>query len=221
MITRTTLRFLKDLKAHNNKEWFDANRSVYESEVKKPFRALVSGLIERVCAVDPFYYCTAEQAVFRINRDVRFSKNKEPYKTNLAAALGPGGRRGVPSFYIHLEHNKLMLGGGAYTMEPDQIARVRRYLRDNPSELPKSIASTDFAHRYGDILGEQNKVLPAEFRDTKTAVPYLANKQWYFMSECYSTELLTAPDQCLMLFDAFLAAHPVNTVLRHALRGNE
>lgn len=217
MITRGTLEFLKDLKAQNNKEWFDANRGVYEHDVKKPFRATVSALIEKICAMDSFYYCTAEQAVFRINRDVRFSKNKEPYKTNLAAAIGPGGRRGSPSFYVHLEPNKLLLGGGAYAVEPEHIAQIRRYLQQHPDELPSAVAHADFAAWYGDILGEQNKVLPVEFRHAVLSTPYLRNKQWYFMAEIPSKKLIAAEDQVLMLFDAFLAARSVNSVLRRAL----
>ncbi|MFN4768573.1 MAG: DUF2461 domain-containing protein [Candidatus Kapaibacterium sp.] len=217
MITPATLRFLKDIKANNNKEWFDVNRGVYEKDVKKPFRVMVSALIEKICTVDSFYYCTAEQAVFRINRDVRFSKNKEPYKTNLAAAIGPGGRRGSPSFYLHLEHDKLLLGGGAYAVEPEHIAQIRRYLQHHPDELPSAVAHKEFAARYGDVLGEQNKVVPAEFRDAAHSTPYLRNKQWYFMAEIPSKKLVAADDQVLMLFDAFLAARSVNSVLRRAL----
>jgi uncharacterized protein (TIGR02453 family) len=216
MIDKTTLRFLKDLAGNNNKEWFDAHRDVYEREAKKPFRMLVSHLIEKICSVDPFFHCTTEQAVFRINRDIRFSKDKQPYKTNLAAAIGPGGRKGTPSFYIHLESSKLMIGGGAYGVTPEQIAHVRRYLRNHPQELPAAVAQEEFHAWYGDVLGERNKVLPVEFRDVST-ISYISNKQWYFMKEMPSREFVGANDQVLMLFDAFLAARSVNNVLRRAL----
>ena len=132
MIQSSTLDFLRDLSANNNKEWFDVHRSQYESDVKKPFRELVSALIEKVCAVDSSLYCTAEQAVFRINRDIRFSKNKTPYKTNLAAAIGPGGRRGSPSFYIHVEPESMFVGGGVYSPSPEQIADIRWYIMRHP-----------------------------------------------------------------------------------------
>ncbi|MFM8438425.1 MAG: DUF2461 domain-containing protein [Candidatus Kapaibacterium sp.] len=220
MITASTLRFLDDLALNNDKEWFDANRVRYENDVKAPFRSLVSSLIDTICMADMQYHCTPQQAVFRINRDTRFSKDKRPYKTNLAAAIGPGGRKGSPSFYVHLEPATLMIGGGAYAVTPEQLVQVRRYVTRHPDALPRAVADEAFASFYGDVLGETNKVLPLAFRDA-AGTPYLANKQWYFMKEMPSADLLRAPDQVMMLFDAFLAARPVNAVLRAALEESE
>ncbi len=211
------LRFLNALKKNNNKEWFDAHRKEYEMHVKNPFRALVEAFIERISQVDPFYTCTASSAIFRINRDVRFSKNKEPYKTNVAAVVGPGGKKGMPGFYVHIESSKTFVGGGAYDVDKDALNMVRTFLLRHPGSLEHALKDKHFSKMYGEMQGEKNKTLPPLYKEAALKNPYLYHKQFYFMHEFKSKELIDSDNQVDILFSAFLAALPVNNVLRDAL----
>lgn len=87
------LKFFKSLNKNNHKEWFDKNKSTYEASVKKPFEKLVADLIFKMQKLHPGFQCEVKDAVFRINRDIRFSKDKTPYKTNVSAVICHGGRK--------------------------------------------------------------------------------------------------------------------------------
>ena len=211
------LRFLRGLKKNNDKQWFDEHRDEYEQHVKKPFRLLIETLSERIAEVDPFYSCTASSAIFRINRDVRFSKNKEPYKTNIAAVMAPGGRKGKPGFYVHIEPSKTFVGGGAYDIDKDELTAIRNFIVQHPGAMEQAVKEKNFAKTYGEILGEKNKSLPPLYKEAGLKQPYLFNKQFYFMHEFKSTELIEAKDQVELLFAYFLATLCVNNTLRDAL----
>lgn len=216
-LEKQCLSFLKGLEKNNSKEWFDEHRAEYEQYVKKPFRALMDALIERIMEVDPFYSCTASEAIFRINRDIRFSANKAPYKTNIAAVVGPGGRNGMPGFYVHIEPKNTFVGGGAYELDKDKLSLVRNYILTHQGAMEKAVGEKNFARVYGEILGEKNKTLPPSYKEAALKNPYLYNKQYYFMHEFKSTELLEADDQVALLFSYFIASLSVNTLLREAL----
>lgn len=210
------MSFFRGLEKNNSKEWFDAHRNEYEQQVKAPFRALVTDLIERINSIDPRYHTTAAEAVFRINRDIRFSANKQPYKTNVAASIAEGGRKVNPGFYIHFDAKQGLVGGGAYDLQKEELERLRHYLAAHPGVLAKAAAHPKFTASYGHILGEKNKSLPPLFKEAATKEPYLFNKQFYFMQEMKSDILLS--DTVLDVFtDCFIAAKPVLDVLKNAL----
>jgi hypothetical protein len=99
--------FFMDLAKNNNKEWFDANRKRYESSVKKPFHAFVGEAIQRIGKLDRTVAIEPKEAIFRINRDIRFSKDKTPYKLSCSAIISPAGRKdhAVPGLYrLYVEY---------------------------------------------------------------------------------------------------------------------
>lgn len=111
-------RFFEELSENNHRDWFDANRQRYEDEVKKPFRALVEALVLRLHDLEPNWVLDAGQCIFRINRDVRFSKDKRPYKEHVSAAFSKWGKKSAyPGYYFQINHHQLMVGGGAYFLE--------------------------------------------------------------------------------------------------------
>ena len=112
------LDFFKELAANNNKDWFDANRKRYDKSVKEPFKAFVADLISESQKIDPSIDIEAKDAIFRINRDIRFSKDKTPYKLDRSAIISAAGRKdhSIPGFYIALGPDKTYLGGGASEM---------------------------------------------------------------------------------------------------------
>lgn len=185
MLTENTLRFLSDLTLNNDRDWFHANKTRYEKDVKKPFEAFVASLIERVQTADPSVLITPKQAIFRINRDTRFSANKEPYKTHVSAIISPFGTRHkeFPGFYVQVSADKLWLGGGAYFLEKESLLKIRETIAENGEELMDIVQHPDFVQHYGVVLGEKNKRLPPDFQTLATKLPLIANKQFYFMAE--------------------------------------
>lgn len=185
MLTEDTLRFLADLSLNNDRDWFHANKARYEKNVKKPFETFVAALIERVQAQDPAVLITPRQAIFRINRDTRFSANKEPYKTHVSAIISPFGTRHkeFPGFYVQVSADKLWLGGGAYFLEKESLLKIREAIAENGEVLTEIVQHPDFVKHYGEVLGEKNKRLAPEFQSLVDTIPLIANKQFYFMAE--------------------------------------
>ena len=185
MLTENTLRFLSDLSINNDRDWFHANKARYEKDVKKPFETFVAMLIERVQASDPAVLVTPKQAIFRINRDTRFSANKEPYKTHVSAIISPFGTRHkeYPGFYVQVSADKLWLGGGAYFLEKESLLKIREAIAENGEELTGIVQNPDFINHYGEVRGEKNKRLTPEFQAFAAKLPLIANKQFYFMAE--------------------------------------
>jgi uncharacterized protein (TIGR02453 family) len=142
---KETLKFFRGLKRNNDNKWFDAHRAEYDNHVIGPARAFVSAVGARLQKKVPGIQADprTNKSIFRINRDTRFSKDKRPYKTNLAIMFWEGDRKRMecPSFYFHLEADKLMLGGGLYMFDKDQLAEFRRSVIDNKlgGQLEKAV----------------------------------------------------------------------------------
>jgi uncharacterized protein (TIGR02453 family) len=177
--------FFKDLAKNNNKEWFDANRKRYEVSVKKPFEAFVGDAITRIAKQDKTVRIEPKEAIFRINRDIRFSKDKTPYKLNCSAIISPAGRKdhATPGIYFELGPESVKFYGGAYQPEKDQLVRIRTAIMTDPKGLRKTIDNKAFKALFGVVHGEANKVLPAEFKEAAKKEPLIANKQFYVMAE--------------------------------------
>ena len=179
------LLFLKDLSKNNNREWFHANKKRYEQSVKNPFRDLIQIVIDQLNKKKMDIPIVPKDTVFRINRDIRFSKDKSPYKTNVGGIVSKYGRKrkDYPGFYIHVSSGELMIGGGAYFMEKETIYAIRRQIADDPKAFSKIVKNKKFAKFFGGIKGEQNKRIPKEFQAAHEIEPLIANKQFYFMAE--------------------------------------
>lgn len=218
MLDQSALDFLRDLAENNDREWFHAQKSRYEQALKKPFEAFVGALIEQVQAVDPSVLITPRQAVFRIYRDTRFSADKAPYKTHASAIILPFGTRSkeYPGFYVHLEAEKLMLGGGAYFLEKESLKKVREAIAEDSESFMELVESPSFVKHYGKVLGEQNKRLPAEFQEMARAVPLIANKQFYYMAELPAGDALGAQAISKAL-NYCLAGKPLTDFLAQAI----
>jgi len=115
-IQKNTIEFLKVLALNNNRDWFEANRSYYEAS-RNNFEAFIQAFIDRITEFDPVLKgLEAKSCIFRINRDIRFSTDKSPYKTNFGALVIRGGRKNIHRFagyYIHIEPGEYMIAGGA------------------------------------------------------------------------------------------------------------
>src|SRR6266567_3625593 len=126
MLQPSTLKFLKELKKNNNKSWFDAHRKEYET-AKADFEKFIQSVLDRHSKNDAdLKELVAKKCMFRINRDVRFSKDKSPYKTNFGASMNKGGRKSIlAGYYFHCEPSESFVGGGLWMPMPDDLKKVR------------------------------------------------------------------------------------------------
>ncbi len=222
MLSTDLLHFLYELSQNNNKDWFERNKPRYEAVVKKPFETTVMAIIERISAFDPAYAAlTPKNCIFRIYRDVRFSKDKTPYKNHISASFSPKGKKmdtggDYSGFYLHIEFGSLMLGGGAYFLDKPALHKVRTAILRDPDTLRALLAEPDFVAKYGELQGERNKVLPPEFKEAARQEPLLAMKQYYFMTEM-DPEMITRPDFPDFAADYFRAGQEVNAWLREVV----
>ena len=217
--TAEFLKFFRGLKKNNSKAWFDANKEMYEAEVKKPFAAFVEEIITRIRSEDPALTIAAKEAIFRLNRDIRFSKDKAPYKTHMAANISAGGRKNyeLPGFYLQFGPDQVMLGGGAYMLENENIYKVRKAIVKNLDAFATLVKEKNFKQKFGTLQGEQNKVLPAEFKEYVAKQPLVANKQFYYMVELEAETILNKnlPELVLQYYHAGKA---MNEFLQQAMR---
>lgn len=208
MITKEYISFFEELAANNNKEWFQENRDRYENHVKQPFTDLVIELIAELKQIDPGIQDHSKNVIFRINRDVRFSKDKSPYKLNRTASFTSGGKKTeYPAFYLDINATQISIGGGLYMMRPEILKKVRTELTLEPDVLPSLLAAKNFKKFYPELLGEKGKRLPPELKDYDDT-PYVFNKQFYFMKSYPVKEYLNK-DIVPFIMEHFKAASPV------------
>lgn len=180
------LRFFIDLAPNNHKEWFDANRKRYEEHVKKPFHDFIKHLISRFQAIDSsFSELEPKDCIFRINRDVRFAKDKSPYKLMMSAVISPKGKKdtSINGVYFELTPEYLRVYGGIYEIEKDDLYEAREAIAKDLRGFEAAITDPTFVKVYGEIRGEKNKVLPKELKAAAEKQPLIYNKQWYFFTE--------------------------------------
>lgn len=212
MLQPNTLTFLKNLKANNNKPWFDANRPAYET-AKRDFINLVAQLLEGLSQLDSAIAETlieAKKCIFRINRDVRFSKNKDPYKSHFGAWFNIGGKKvNSAGYYIHLEPGHTFVAGGLYMPEAPNLAKIRQEIDYNLAEFEGILQHPDFQQQFGslsreDALSRPPKGYPAD----NPAVEHLKLKS-FTASSPIPDKALTKPDLAKQVLTNFGALQPL------------
>ena len=211
-------QFLKELAANNHKDWMDENRKRYTNSVKKPFENFVAAIQEKVSEFDEVITAKPGDAIFRINRDIRFSPDKTPYKTNRTAIISKYGRKDkvYPGYYVFVSPEKVMVGGGAYFLEKDNLYKVRQEISYNLEEFDKLINDKKFKQNFPEILGEKNKIAPKEFKEDVEVQALILNKGFYFMKEL-PADIILQEDCVDQLVAIMKTAKPFNDFLRRAL----
>ena len=183
MFQNSTLDFLRNLAKNNNKIWLDANKDKY-LKAKDDFESFVSLLIKKISAFDSdIKEVQAKECVFRLNRDIRFSKDKTPYKTNMGASINRGGKKSLyAGYYFHLEPgNKSFAGGGLWMPMSPELKKVRQEIDYNFDEFKKIIKSRKFITQYGELESSSDMKLtniPREYEKTNPAAEYLKLKSF-------------------------------------------
>jgi uncharacterized protein (TIGR02453 family) len=211
------LAYLEGLAANNNKGWFDAQRGEYQV-LRQEFTGLVGEVLARLAVVDPAVaHLPPGDCLFRINRDVRFSRDKSPYKTQFSAVICPQGRSvNLPAYYFHINADaELLVGGGMYAPESYQLANVRRFIQAQPHRLEELLADPAFA-AVGGIGGDSLKRPPAGVPAGAPHMEVLLRKQYLTGG---SVDVRTVPPDGLAdwIVDRFVAMVPFIQWLRDAL----
>ncbi len=214
MELKEILAFLTKLKENNNRQWFTANKAEYLN-AKAGFEEFVARIIERMIPMEPgLVGLRPSSFIFRIYRDVRFSKNKAPYKTNFGAAITPGGRKsGGPTYYLHVEPDKSFAGGGVYHPSPAILKAIRQEIDYNLDHFESLLNEKNFKAHFGELMGEQLKRAPKGYETDNPALKYLKHKDFIAMKALKDEELLS-PDIENVIFHTFKSLKSFNDFLK-------
>lgn len=192
MINKETIDFLKKIKKNNSKEWFENNRQFYLI-AKENYLEFVSEVLQKLKSFDvTLQDIHPKNCVFRINRDVRFSANKEPYKTNFGASFSKGGKKiSCAGYYFHLEPGACFIGGGYWMPQGEDLQKIRQEIDYNFDEFKKIISAKSFINYFG-TLDEQEKLVrpPKGYEKDNPALEFLQLKNFIVMSGIEDKELL-------------------------------
>jgi len=171
--------FLRQLAKNNNRDWFHANKALY-IQARQEFEQLIDIVIAICRDVDPeIDVVSANECIFRIYRDVRFSKSKLPYKTNFGAFIAKGGRKSpFAGYYVHLEPDGSFVGGGAYRPESKYLRAIRNEIFENVEEYLGILNSVTFKTYFDELYGEKLKLAPRGFPRDFAAIDLLKNKHY-------------------------------------------
>jgi uncharacterized protein (TIGR02453 family) len=208
----SAVNFLKKLKKNNNKPWFDTNRNAY-TEAKQEVETFLEGLIAAYGKTDDsIAKLSPKECMFRINRDVRFSKDKSPYKINFGASINPGGKKsGLAGYYLHIEPGQSFAGGGLWMPMPPDLSKIRQEIDYNLREFTSIIKSPAFKKQYGELYtGEEMSLVrvPKGYEADNPAAPWLKLKSFIAMRKL-SDEDLNAKSLQKTCVAAFTALKPL------------
>ena len=215
----TTLHFLKKLKINNNREWFDSNKTEYLAS-KEIFEEFVSELIKGINKFDKKVSLDLKpkDCTFRIYKDVRFSKDKTPYKNNMSASINPGGKKSnIPGYYFHLEPDGCFLAGGVYMPMPDVLKAIRQEIDYNPLPLINVLKSASFKKEFNG-LDEEDKLKnpPKGFNKDHAHSEILKNKH-FIVSRKFENKVILKKEGLSKTLDSFKAMYPFLDYLRKAI----
>ncbi|WP_222982711.1 DUF2461 domain-containing protein [Flagellimonas meishanensis] len=218
MINAHYSSFFKELTLNNNTAWFQANKKRYESDVKGPFLDVLEELLPTLRSWDNRIFADPKKALFRINRDIRFSKDKSPYNTIMKAGFSAGGKKSeLPGYYLGIDAESVHVGGGLFMMTPPLLKRVRTFIAGDTDTFLSIVESRSFASSFGRLKGEKAKRLDKELMPATERTDLVFNKQFYAMAEFplepfYGSERLVGE-----ILDHFEAVKPLNSYLDGAL----
>lgn len=221
MLQASTLKFLKDLAKNNHKEWFDANRKNYDA-AKQDFSVLVQKLIEQHGKKDSeIASLLAKDCIFRINRDVRFSKDKSPYKINMGASINRGGKKSIfAGYYVHCEPgNQSFVGGGLWMPEAAVLKKVRQEIDYGADEFKKILHHKNFAGYYKDLDKSGDLSLsrpPKGYDDENPAIDYIKLKSFIALRPLTDAEM-QSKELTKIILKGFEALQPLLQFINRAI----
>ncbi len=212
------MKFLRGLAKNNDRDWFNARKAVYEESVKAPMLALAEALGEELAEIAPGFHGDPRKAIYRIYRDVRFSHDKRPYKTHVAAIFHHKKlpKHGGGAFYFHFSPEEVFVGGGLYRPGSRELLSIRRQISADPERLRKILSERAFKRSFGEMVGEKLKRTPKGFSTDDPAADLLLYKQ-FLASEQLDPKLVETPKLQTELLRRFRALAPLVRYLNEPL----
>jgi uncharacterized protein (TIGR02453 family) len=214
------LAFLSELATNNNRDWFNENKERYERSVRGPSLAFIEAIAPRLGRIAPLFVASARRSggsLMRIYRDTRFSRNKQPYKTNVGIQCRHvlGKNVHAPGFYVHIEPGACFVGAGIWRPEADVLDAIRARIADAPHAWRRAKGAQGFAGRF-ELGGEQLKRMPRGYDATHPMAADLKRKDFIGMCS-YDIGAITEPGFVDHVLDCFADARPLMRFLCAAL----
>jgi uncharacterized protein (TIGR02453 family) len=214
-IKKSTLDFLREIKSNNSRDWFNINRKLYE-DAKDNFVTLVQSIIDQITVFEPIMKgLEASSCIYRINRDLRFSVDKSPYKTHFGAFIVKGGRKNgdkYAGYYIHIEPGESIIAGGAYTPPTRWLNAIREKIDEEPEKFLKIIKNKDFIKYFGKLEGEKLKTAPKGYPSDHPHIELLKYKS-YLVVNSVSDKNVLGQGYFEHIIDVARAMKPLNDFL--------
>jgi len=196
MINKNTLNFLKDIKLNNSKEWLDSNKQAYEN-AKNDILTLTAELIMSFSDIDTKIsnaYLDPKKCITRLNRDLRFAKDKTPYKTDYYIVLSKNGKNSPSAFYfLHIEPDNCFVGGGVYNPQPEQLKKIRQEIDYSFDEWTAIVNDKSFKKIFPSGINNSGVLsrMPKEFDEANRASEFLKMKGFYTMEKLTDKEIIS------------------------------
>jgi uncharacterized protein (TIGR02453 family) len=178
------ITFLRGLERNNKREWFHPRKHIYEEHIKKPLEQLVNAVNAELADFSPRHVTPTRKAIFRIYRDTRFSKDKKPYKTHVAATffLQNLSKAAGPCYYFHFTPKELLVFAGVYMPERDELIAIRNLLAEQHQDFERLLAGRTLRKSMGKLQGEQLSRVPKGYSKDHPAEDLIRRKQWFLES---------------------------------------
>lgn len=218
MNTQFIFRFLRDLAKHNDRAWFEKNKSRY-LQAKQDFEDVVGAVLKELVRFEPALGgLDPAKLPFRIYRDIRFSKDKRPYKTNMGAGFSPNGKLvQEPGYYLHFEPGKSFIAGGIYMPDAERLARIRQEIDYNADAFLKIVGNRKFRALFGELDDfDKLKTAPKGYPKDHPHIEYLKHRS-YIVSRSFSDKEVADKKFLKKVVESCKAIKPLNVFIKQAL----
>lgn len=220
MLTKEAVQFLADLVANNNTDWMHANKKRYDN-FKKDYHSYIASILAEMKPLDKkLDSLEVKNCTFRINRDIRFSKDKSPYKTNIGVWMSQNmNRKNAPGYYIHFEKGNSFIAGGCWCPEPNELKQIRKEIAFFHDDLEAIVNDKKFKSEFGAMTRDENNVLkkaPKDFEPDHPAIEFLKLKS-FTASERIDDKLFLDKDFSKIVAQKLITLKPMNDFLNRAL----
>ncbi|MBT8315156.1 MAG: DUF2461 domain-containing protein [Maribacter sp.] len=214
IITKEVFTFLKDLKKNNTREWFAENKPRFKS-LEAEVKAFYASVLENLKAHDEI----EKMKMFRIYRDVRFSKDKSPYKLHFAGSFARAGARLRGGYYVHLKPGESFIAAGFWEPNKEDLLRIRKELELDAEEFKKVIYNKKFKAIWGDLVGDEVKTAPKGFNKEHPDIDLIRKKQYIFVRKFSDKEVLSN-DFAKKIDESFKGIRPYFDLMSEVLTTN-
>jgi len=220
MLSKETLDFLEDLRANNNRDWFQSQKKRYET-MKKDYHQLVTDFLEAMKPLDPsLEMLEVKNCTFRINRDIRFAKDKSPYKSHLGIWMAPTSAAGeMAGYYLHIDKEGCFVGGGLYNPQPEQLQKIRKEINFFHDDLQEILNDKSFKSIYHNLNRDEGKMLknpPRGYDKENPAIDFLKFKS-FTATQKFDIKEVFQKDFVSKMTQKLIALKPLNDFLNRGL----